>query len=115
MDVADTDITPEQGSDSSIGHKTLSQSGQATHFMANKGQSQRSAVEKIFGNAEKAVKLFQATDDVSDTTSRGTSAVDDVAVALGDSVHALQDSLSPVHVHRNKVGGRFLIEDSSLE
>ena len=113
MDVADTDITPEQGSDSSIGHKTLSQSGQATHFMANKGQSQRSAyaagVEKIFGNAEKAVKLFQATDDVSDTTSRGTSAVDDVAVALGDSVHALQDSFSPVHVHRNKVGGRFLI------
>jgi hypothetical protein len=52
-EVVMTDITLEQYSDSGwLGHKLLSQAGQATHFMANKGQSQRVAyaagLRKIF-------------------------------------------------------------------
>jgi hypothetical protein len=68
-DVVDTDITLEQFSDSSWGHKILSQDGQATHFMANKGQSQGDAyaagLKKIFVPVDNAVKLFKERFDPS--------------------------------------------------
>jgi len=112
-DVVATDVTLEQFSDSKRGHKYLSQYGQATHFMANKGQSQRTAyaagVEKVFGPAERAVKLFKKIADDSDLATRTASPLDDVSVALADGVHALQDSFSPTHVQRDKLGDKFVI------
>lgn len=104
--VVAADYTLEQFSDTTFGRKTkLSQWGQATHFMANKGQSQRTAyaagVEKIFGPTETAVTRFKGMKKDSD--------IGQVSDALGDGIHALQDSFSPAHVQRTKVGNKLVI------
>jgi hypothetical protein len=110
--VVATDITFEQYSDSKL-KGIVSEYGQATHFMAYAGQSQRDAytagIHKVFEPAERAARLFKEIRDDSDLTTRSTSKLDDVGVVLGDAVHALQDSFSPAHVQRDKVGNRSVI------
>ena len=112
--VVDTDITLEQFSDTGFGHKFLGQDGQATHFMANKGQPQRGAyaagIDKVFGPAERAVQLFNEMADDSDLSTRTASRVDDVSRGLGAAVHAVQDSFSPTHVQRDQRGDIMRIQ-----
>lgn len=103
------DITLEQFSDGKL-KKVTAKTGQATHFMAYKGQSQREAygwgMEKIFGKVEDAVNNMKQTP--SDWEDRGM-ANDRCTNPLAESLHTLQDSFSPAHVERRKDGYRWLI------
>ncbi len=105
-----TDITIEQYSDTKLGHVLLSQTGQATHFMANKGQPQFSAyqagLKKVFGPVYEAVTLFTGS-----FALLSDALTDEAGVRLGDGLHALQDSFSPAHVKRMKRGEQWLIEE----
>jgi hypothetical protein len=105
-----TDWTLEQFSDTAFVGLFLSREGQATHFMANKGQPQWEAFQvgkkKVFGPAEEAVRLFKLRKDCWPRTLRGTS---HPAVKLGEALHALQGSFSPAHVRREKRGDQLII------
>ena len=113
-DVVATDVTMEQFSDSSFGHRFLAQTGQATHFMRNKGQSVANAygmgIEKVFGPCERAIAAFRQA-NVGDQNTRGVGTLSDIAISLGDSIHALQDSFSPAHTRRRVENDRWLIVD----
>jgi hypothetical protein len=101
-----TDITIDQFSDEERYRKVTKRSGQAAHFMANKGQSQRQAYEwgmnQIFGQVDEAVRALKESD-----ARRGYG--DELITPLGHAIHTLQDSFSPVHVQRAKDGDRWLI------
>ncbi len=104
--VVEADITIEQYSDTKAGKKLgLSQTGQASHFMANKGQSQRDAyvygLAKVFNNTNQAIILFKQMKNDADFGG--------ATRALAEGIHALQDSFSPAHVVRTKQGNKYVI------
>jgi len=105
QDVVWTDITLEQFSDRKHWKKITAKSGQATHFMAYRGQTQRDAyewgMEKIFGQVEEAVKYMRESSEKRIDAKAGTS--------LAQAIHTLQDSFSPAHVLREKDGDRWVI------
>jgi hypothetical protein len=107
QEVVWTDITLEQWSDKKFWHKVTAKSGQATHFMAFKGQSQHDAytmgIEKIFGKVEEAVKNIK-------TGAIGFGTDDEMMRPLANAIHTLQDSFSPAHTKRVKVGDRLVIQ-----
>ena len=106
QDVVWTDITPEQFSDKKRWKGITSKAGQATHFMAYKGQSQRDAyewgMEKIFGQVEEAVKKMRESSE-----KRGSG--DELSSPLAHAIHTLQDSFSPAHVQRARKYDRWVI------